>query len=602
MSKSAAVQGLCALRIHPVPSYLNVARMQAFVEEANVTQFLAVFKKPNRSHGVITFQSENDRDAALERLKALKRQDSELPYTIQECPFVNETSSQKRLREDSYQKSTTKKLRNSGVADYQETIVKSIPDVVTPWLKFDYQTQLAKKFKLLQDALTSIIASLRKDYKLSAASYPTLDLKGVGRQAVVAQLHDYQSLDVVSSVEVETTALSPFMACPIESIHGWANGQQGYRNKNDLTIGLNMADEICVGFNIGRHAGRLVIESGSTAVNLPEITARIAKDVEEFIRQSGYAAFQQMGNDSESTGVWRRILIRTAATTSSVMLAFSADLSRLSDTEVTALKERIAVRWPADTYSSESFDGRSWSIRSISIQSFSGYGNIVPTDLPYDLILGDPYIVEYLGPYQFQIQPSSFFQVNTQAARLLYDIVGSWSIPEEPLSSPSSYTILTDVCCGTGTIGMSLHDRVSEVAGFELIESAVNDARENAARNGLDRCRFFVGKAEDTLSAGIKERLSSCPPSATPNVVCVVDPPRPGLHKSVLKTIRSCSQIKRLVYVSCNPKSMAVDLTALLRPESDKRPGAAFRPIKATLVDMFPHTEHCESVVLLVRE
>jgi len=220
-------------------------------------------------------------------------------------------------------------------------------------------------------------------------------------------------------------------------------------------------------------------------------------------------------------------------------------------------------------------------------------------------------IHDNLCEHKFRISPLAFFQVNSPACSLLYSTIGSWL-------RPTTSTLLLDVCCGTGTIGISLARRVKAVIGVEVEATAVEDAKANSSLNGLDNCIWVAGKAEDVMQQVLQEHASKYQ-----EVVAVVDPPRAGLHWSVLNALLTCPALSRLVYVSCCPDSLMHNVTALCQPwaamaESAQKqrrnpksgPGSSeplpvykpFRPVKCLAVDLFPHTTHVETVMLLERE
>lgn len=237
-----------------------------------------------------------------------------------------------------------------------------------------------------------------------------------------------------------------------------------------MTIGLDLEGKPCVGFIVGRTEGRHVVAHAGPSVIIPRVAARIAADLEAFIAESGLKSFQKLGNDAPSTGFWRKVLVgqdsswcslelgltsrqvRTAKTTGEVMLALQVDFGIMSEAEVASFKDDFCKRFPVDCYSKEDLDGGvEWRVTSIVVQSYGGYGTSTPMDIPFESLRGPGYIVEKLGSYSFQIQPTSFFQVNTQGANMLYNLVGDWATQTETEGTDSGrHTILVDVCCGTG--------------------------------------------------------------------------------------------------------------------------------------------------------
>jgi 23S rRNA (uracil1939-C5)-methyltransferase len=189
-------------------------------------------------------------------------------------------------------------------------------------------------------------------------------------------------------------------------------------------------------------------------------------------------------------------------------------------------------------------------------------------------LAGLPMIVETIGDYTFEISSNSFFQTNSRGAGRLYDVARSYA------GLTGSETV-ADLYCGAGTISIYLAGRAAEVTGMEIVESAVADARRNCRRNGIENCRFVSGDIRATLS-GLGRR---------PDVM-VIDPPRAGMHQDVVAKVLDLAP-QRIVYVSCNPATMARDI-ALLKE--------AYLIREVQPVDMFPHTFHIESVARLIKK
>lgn len=200
--------------------------------------------------------------------------------------------------------------------------------------------------------------------------------------------------------------------------------------------------------------------------------------------------------------------------------------------------------------------------------------------------------------FKFRISPDAFFQVNQPAAQVLYSTVRDLCVPDTKEGRGVGCTLL-DVCCGTGAIGITASPRVDRLIGIELIEQAVQDARHNAALNNVVNSEFVSGKAEVVLP-GIMSQLSSVDGSLT----AVVNPSRAGLHYRVVRALRNQPAIRRLVFVSCKPDGEAMrnfrELCCVPDPRK-KLLTEAFSPTLAVPVDMFPHTAHCELVLLFER-
>lgn len=152
------------------------------------------------------------------------------------------------------------------------------------------------------------------------------------------------------------------------------------------------------------------------------------------------------------------------------------------------------------------------------------------------------------------------------------------------------------------------------VVGLEIEEAAVTDARRNAFQNHVSNATFVSGKAEHTLPQTIDSLISSSDPISMPtlclSLFAILDPPRSGLPRSVTQTLRACTTLRRVIYIACNPHSMGFrdNISWLTKsasqPHKKKRKeinGEPFRVVRARAIDMFPHTQHCELVLLLER-
>lgn len=196
----------------------------------------------------------------------------------------------------------------------------------------------------------------------------------------------------------------------------------------------------------------------------------------------------------------------------------------------------------------------------------------------YRTLWGQDYLEDTLCGLTFRLSVPSFYQVNREQAEVLYDIAVAFA------GLSGNETVL-DLYCGIGTITLAMAKRAGRVIGAEVVPQAVEDARQNAARNGVSNAQFLcadAGEAAGTLAAeGVR-----------PDVICV-DPPRKGLSPDVIDAIAALAP-DRLVYVSCDPATLARDIKLLGE--------RSFSPVKAAAVDLFPRTHHVETVVQLSRK
>ncbi|MBO5869372.1 MAG: 23S rRNA (uracil(1939)-C(5))-methyltransferase RlmD [Clostridia bacterium] len=210
--------------------------------------------------------------------------------------------------------------------------------------------------------------------------------------------------------------------------------------------------------------------------------------------------------------------------------------------------------------------------------------NINPTDTPVflgqksEVLYGDGYITDTLCGLKFRISPNSFYQVNPIQTEILYNKV-------KEFATLNGNERVIDAYCGTGTIGLTLAKNAKEVIGVEVNADSVNDARFNAEMNGIKNAKYICADAGEFMveTAQKGEKID----------VVITDPPRSGCSKKFLDSLLTLNP-ERIVYVSCNPETLSRDLFVLRK--------GGYRVNKIQPVDMFPHTEHVETIVCLNKQ
>jgi 23S rRNA (uracil1939-C5)-methyltransferase len=192
-------------------------------------------------------------------------------------------------------------------------------------------------------------------------------------------------------------------------------------------------------------------------------------------------------------------------------------------------------------------------------------------------VLGREYLHEEIAGLRLRISPAAFFQTNTEMAERLLAVAADYA-------GLAGSERLYDLYCGIGTIGLAMASRAGEVWGIETVPEAISDAEHNAEANGIANAHFMVGDARTTIRPLVER-------AGAPDVV-VVDPPRAGLSKKVVRRVIEC-EAKRVVYVSCNPTTLA--------PNAAQLTEAGYRLRRVRPVDMFPQTPHIECVAVLER-
>lgn len=333
-----------------------------------------------------------------------------------------------------------------------------------------------------------------------------------------------------------------------------------FRNKVQFPVDRDCDGNIVTGFYAGRtHYIVGAEECPVSAYPADEVLGLIR----DFLSDNGIEPY----DENTGEGLVRHVLIRSAAGTGQVMvcLVINGETLPLGCAEklISRLKEHVP------------------GVCSICLNINKKNTNVIMGERTVCLY-GTEYIEEKIGDLTFRISPLSFFQVNSAQTVKLYE-------------KALEYAALTggetvwDLYCGTGTISLFLAQRAGKVCGVEIIRSAIDNANENASLNGIENAEFFCGKSEEIFPEYYKNGAGTA--GDGPDVV-VLDPPRKGCDIKLLNAILETAP-KRIVYVSCNSATLARDIKIL----SEK-----YSLDEVTPVDMFPHTVHVETIVLLQRE
>lgn len=288
-----------------------------------------------------------------------------------------------------------------------------------------------------------------------------------------------------------------------------------------------------------------------------EVNDKIIKIIKTYIRAYNVSIY----DEKTHKGLLRHLVTKVGFTTGEVMIVLVANGKKLP-----YLKELASVL-------KENIPGFKTLVVNVNTQKTNvilGKENIVA--------YGDGMIRDYIGELVFGISPLSFFQVNPLQTEVLYNKALEYA-------NLGENDTVFDIYCGIGTISLFLAQKAKKVYGIEIVEDAIKDAKRNAKINNMDNVEFYVGKAEEVVPKMYKEGKRA-------NVV-VVDPPRKGCDEKVLDTIVSMEP-DRVVYVSCNPSTLARDLAYL-----NER---GYKCHEIQPVDMFPHSVHVENVAWLSKE
>ncbi|KAL3679740.1 hypothetical protein R1sor_022696 [Riccia sorocarpa] len=601
--------------LQPVHRRWSADQLKKFLTESSI-EFLTCKKRKGETSAFVGFKDEDQ----VEKAKKILEEKT--------------VSGHKILVKDVLPRAWEKKANddvdiNEGLEGVT-TRVKTVCDAVTPLGHLSYEDQLSRKRGEIEQVLKRLARNTRKG--LGA---------GVLMPDWLMSARDNGGLPC---------AFEGVLASPLVD---------GYRNKCEFSIGCAVDGTRTVGFQLGSfREGIIAVAEPIDCKNVSSIARSFAAIFQKFVQASELPVW----NKTNNRGFWRMLTVREGRGETSevsspiveVMLVVQVCPTGV-DKETTSVEyKKMAVHVSEAAAAADP----PLPITALVVQEHTGVSNAAPANAPLHTLpvpgnFGDSpvdYIHDHIAKLKFRISPTAFFQVNTLAAERLYSLAGDWA-------ELSRDTLLFDVCCGTGTIGLTLAHRVGMVVGIEMNESAVADAKKNAELNNITNCRFVASKAEDVMESLLEEysmaedgeeeeeegslASETKPEPGTSdkndrprfkNIVSIVDPPRVGLHPTVIKTLRLHTELRRLVYISCNPQSLlanAVELCTPLNPERETEkgkgggggghwknmgsmglarnrlkkmpPSTPFNPKRAMAVDLFPHTSHCEMVMLFER-
>jgi len=324
-----------------------------------------------------------------------------------------------------------------------------------------------------------------------------------------------------------------------------------YRNKLQYPIGISEDGKVTMGVYSAR--SHKIVETRECKIQ-DKLSQEIANSIYDFVLENGIEVY----NEKTLKGSLRHIIIRIGKKTGEVMITLVTNMPSIP-------KEKALIDTLVSKYK---------EIKTIAKNINTKNTNVILGDKT-EIIYGDGYIYDFLGDKKFKISPLSFYQVNPTQTEKLY----SKAVQYAELTGKET---VFDLYCGIGTIGIFASDNVQKIYGIETIPEAIEDAKENAKINKIENSEFFSGDVEVVLPKLIKSRGLSAD-------VAFIDPPRKGCDKVALDTLLQVMP-NRIVYVSCNPATLARDLKIL----EEK-----YELDKLSICDMFPFTSHVECVTLL---
>ncbi len=355
--------------------------------------------------------------------------------------------------------------------------------------------------------------------------------------------------------KIDVDGMLPIIASPSDKYYR-NKLEYTFSNKRWLNDGENRTDEAlnmnALGFHIPGRFDKILDINHCWLQAEPSNSLR--NSIREFVLQNGYSFYDLKAH----TGALRNLIVRTLSTGETMVIVVFA---YADEEEVNKLMGFIDKKFPEIT-----------SLLYIINQK----KNDTIFDQDVEVYKGAGYIHEEMHGIRFRIGPKSFYQTNSVQALKLYEITRDFA-------QFKGDELVYDLYTGAGTIANFIAGDVHEVVGIEYVPTAIEDAKINSAINNITNTKFFAGDMKDILSAGFVAEHGK------PDVI-ITDPPRAGMHPDVVNRLMEI-EAPKIVYVSCNAATQARDLLVLKEK---------YDTVKIQPVDMFPHTQHVENVVLLV--
>ncbi len=324
-----------------------------------------------------------------------------------------------------------------------------------------------------------------------------------------------------------------------------------YRNKAQVPLGNSEGGLVAGFYATGSHR---IIDMNECLIQHDD-TNTIVQEVRRIAARLGVTAY----DEERSSGLLRHVVVRVGFSTGEIMVVLVVNGDKLPHSE--ELVEGILAAVPG--------------VASICMNVNREKTNVI-FGRKTKVLWGDEVIYDSIGDVRFAISARSFYQVNPVQTEVLYGKALEYA-------ELNGVETVIDAYCGIGTISLFLAQQAKRVYGVEIVPEAIEDARKNAELNGISNVEFVVGAAEEVMPRWQEQGIRSD--------VVVVDPPRKGCDQALLDAIIAM-QPERVVYVSCNPATLARDLRVL--------EDGGFRTVEVQPVDMFPHTVHVECVILMV--
>ncbi len=414
----------------------------------------------------------------------------------------------------------------------------------------------ARPLEIIQDSPDAVTPRCEHFAHCGGCTFQQLEYSKQVEQKKQQVIDAFQRLAGLKSVTIDKAVSS-------ENIYNYRNKMEFTFSNRRWTLPSESEDaqqEFALGLHIPGRFDKIL------DINECHLQPKIGNEILNFVREKAVELKLKPYDAKTNIGYLRHLVLRFGVNTNELMVNF---VTAYENTDfLIPLVQELVSKYPQITSVINNINTRKADI---------AFGE-------YEIILhGTPAISDKINDLVFEISSNSFFQTNTLQAEKLYDAV----LDGADLSKDD---IVYDLYCGTGSISLFLAKKVKEVYGFEIIRSAVEDAQRNAANNGIENAQFFKANLDTYFKGYVSfSNFTKKYKISKPDVV-IIDPPRAGMHIDVVNYLPKF-KAKKIIYVSCNPTTQARDIKILMEK--------GYKLIKTTMVDMFPHTPHIETVAVL---
>ncbi|KAJ3331810.1 tRNA methyltransferase 2 [Blyttiomyces sp. JEL0837] len=518
-----------ALKLNNMDKNATSKDVQKLLERENVP-YLKVKKVHGLTYGEVTFSSQEARDDAI-----VKIQGQQIKKTSISVEILDKSIGKPPVKRDNAISNG-----NANTKPDDRTPQERINDQVIPLWRKSYEEQLTEKANRFSKCLGLMKKKLLQFLQNRDITPERREALSWVKELVLIFLTNFS---ILRSGKSPVCTLEPVVKSP---------KLEGYRTKCEFSIGYDLDGKKAIGFLLG------LFKDGITTVLGPADCSHVspkAKDIVKIMETVLHSSPLDVYDRSRKTGFWRLMQVRTHESGESMVIV-QVNPANIDESQRAQARNEVLKAFELAKQNG------TVAVSTILWQDCDGVHNGLAEN--FEILYGPGYVHENLLGIRFRISPQAFFQVNTEGTEKLYSKVielcteSDSKTGGEPAQAASATgevdgekstknTVLLDLCCGTGTIGLAMASKMKKVIGVEIVKEAVADAQQNAAANGIVNVTYLAAKVEDAIREVFSQHVDP-----EDHVVAVLDPPRNGVGSGVIQAIRACEKLNRVIYISCD--------------------------------------------------